>query len=308
MVIGSNLLRGLALVSVLAAPARAECFGNCGYGAAIALVVGGGLALVGLVVFALVKLRLGWLLKWLFAALVILTLVPPTIRDWIHSARQRAAERVDFAGPLPRMDNRRALFLVLDSNAFSGCPFEMQRHVEEESLTQDVLMVDTWSLEGIDFTKPLALADLPVLRQTIRTGMVGEGADAQAMPVTERSLLLAEDRKAAVAGVDYLVISDCYGQSGLSSALRLNPALQGTDAPLRIELAMAPLDGRAGTLDLTQLTFDLLDVQYDGVTPGFLIFARERVGGINREPYDRKLLQDAFCIRSGGGTLPNCVY
>ncbi len=308
MAMGSQLWRGLGLAVILAAPARAECFGNCGYGAAIALVIGGGLAVVGLVGFALVKLRLGWLLKWLFGALVLLTLVPPTIRDWIHSARQRAAESVDFAGPLPRMDDRRTLFLVQDSGYLDGCPFEMQRHVEEESLMQDVLLVDTWSLAGIDFTKPVALADLPVLRQTIRTRMVGEGAQAEPMPVTDRALLSAADRKAALAGVDYLVISDCYGQSGLSDALRLNPVLQGTDAPLRIELAMAPLDGRAGTVDLTQLTFDLLDVQYDGVTPGFLIFARERVGSVNREPYDRKLLQDAFCLRSDGTTLPNCVY
>ena len=308
MPIGRSLFWGLGLTAVLAVPARAECFNNCGFGTMIALVVGVGLAVVALVVFLLWKLRLGWTIKWLAAAVALAVAVPPAFLGYIHDRKHRAVESLDFAGPLPRLDERRPLILVYDLS-FLNCPAALERYVAAKSW-QEVLLVEMWSLEGIDFSRPVALADLPMLRQTMRDETSAEGSTADGRmgtPVTDRSLLSPEERKVMAAEVDYLVIADCYGRSALAEALRLNPALQGLEEQFRVELALAPLQKGEAAVFLPELTFDLLDLGFDGATPGFL-FAGTRVGGANEAPFDPAVLQESFCRRVDGTALDGCGF
>ena len=310
MAIGRKLSLASGLAAAMAAPARAECIYNCGYGAAIAMAIAIGLGVLALVGFALVKLRIGWLIKWLVAALVLLLAVPPLVRDWIHDRKQQSIESLDFAGPLPRVDDRTTLFLIQDATSLGNCPFELARYIEETGFRHGVLLVETGSLTGVDFTKPVALADLPIERQTMRRETVryDQTADSYETEVTDRSVLSAEERQAVAHRVDYLVMADCYMQSGLVAGLRLNPALQAADRPFRIELAMAPRQAGAAPLVLPELSFDLLDLTFAGSTPGFLIFASERYGGVHVAPYDRAQLQDAFCLLSDGTEIEHCRY
>ena len=140
MPIGRSLFWGLGLTAMLAVPARAECFNSCGFGTMIALVVGVGLAVVALVVFLLWKLRLGWTIKWLAAAVALAVAVPPAFLGYIHDRKHRAVESLDFAGPLPRLDERRPLILVYDLS-FLNCPAALERYVAAKSW-QEVLLVE----------------------------------------------------------------------------------------------------------------------------------------------------------------------
>ncbi len=302
---GQHLFPGLALAPLLAAPARAECFGNCGYGTAIAIVAGVGLAAVALVVWIMIRLGIGWLIKWLVGAGALILTIPPLIITALHARSTYAFEQRDHVGTLPRLADKTPL--VLFGNALASCPAALERYVTSWA-REGVLGVEVWPLHSVDFTRPVRLADLPLhlhvgapaLSDDPDYGGTYDGYSHHMRPLSP------QDRQAAAARIDYVIIAECHDNGGLFDAFRDNPALLATTERYSVELAMAPLDPGSGLLSVRDLQFDLLDLQYEGVTSGFL-FASYRIGGPNTAPYDPAALAAALCTKADGTIMPDCV-
>jgi hypothetical protein len=302
---------GLGPGVLLAAPAQAECLGNCGYGTLIAIVVGGGLAVLALIVFAMIKLGVGWLIKWIVGATILALAIPPVIIGAWHDHKRRVFEQRDYAGPLPRLVDRTPLVII--GEALFGCPNVLERYVEAKTV-EGVLMVTFLGGDAIDFRKPVRLADLPIERRTQKIETVVDSYFTEGKEVTfseERMTikvtpLSPAEREAVAAEIDYLVISQCYGGGELFAAFRDIPALHAEAERFDIRLAMAPIEKGSGLLSVRDLTFDLIDLWYDGETRGFL-FTGRRIGGDNSVPYDPAKLEAAFCEEADGMPLPGCI-
>ena len=305
-----TVLAGLLLAVWAAAPAHAECLGNCGYGTLIAIVVGGGLAVLALMVFAMIKLGVGWLIKWIVGATVLAFAIPPIIIDAWHDHKRRVFEQRDHAGPLPRLADRTPLVIIGDG--LFGCPPALERYVTARA-GEGVVTVNFLGGDALDFRKPVRLAELPMERRTRRIETVVDSYFTEGKEVTfseERIIekvtpLSPAERETVASETDYLVISQCYGSGDLFTAFRDIPALQAGDERFDIRLAMAPIEKGSGLLSIRDLTFDLLDRWYDGETRGFL-FTGRRVGGDNSFPYDPASLEAAFCAQPDGTTLKGC--
>lgn len=290
------LLAALGLALGATAPARAECFSGCGYGMIIAIAVGIVLAIVALVIFVMVKLGVGWLIKWLVGAGILLAVVPPLVTTALHARKLARIDALDLAGPLPRMAERMPLF-VLYSAESQGCTPALDRYLAAQS-PHGVLVLETWSNEEpVDFSRPVELSRLPLMRKlTSLTTVTNDPNVAGSYQIQETATkpLTPEERKVAAAEVDYLVFAQCYGSGAVFEAFRQNPALQGTEEPFHVELAMAPLAKGSGVLSVSELTFDLLDLRFDGVTRGD-VFRGPLRGGAHRSPIDPAALEAAFC-------------
>ena len=304
MTIAGRIGCGLALLPWLAPAARAECFSGCGYGTLIAIMVLGGLAVLALFIFVMVKLGIGWLIKWVIAAAVLAVAVPPAgILLW-HEHKTRAFEELDHAGPLPRLADKTPLFII-GSDLFN-CPRPVERYIRALA-GKGVLVVATRLIEGIDFSQPVALADLPITLHV--GGRTGRDPDAE-NPYKGYSYhvrtLQPDQRQAAAASVDYVVFAQCRQRREVFEEFEGHPDLQDATAPFEVELAMAPLEKGSGILSIRALTFDLLDLRYMGWTGGFL-FASARVGGSNTLPYDLSVLEAALCSRRDGSIVSGCA-
>jgi hypothetical protein len=304
MMLARRMLTGLALLPGLATMAEAECFSGCGYGTLLAIIVLGSLALVGLFFFVMVKLGGGWLIKWVIGAAVLAFAAPPIVIAILHSHRQRVFEERDFAGSLPRLADKTPL-VIIGGDLFA-CPRPVERYIRAWA-GKGVLVLTTWPIEEIDFTKPVALADLPLSLHV--GGRTGKDPDAE-NPYKGYSYhvrsLTPEQRQAAAASVDYVVVAECNQRHDIFKAFGDNPALQGTAERFEVELAMAPLRQGSGTLSIADLTFDLLDLGYLGYTEGFL-FAEGQVGGSNSVPYDMAALEASLCLRADGTPVEGCA-
>ena len=178
---------------------------------------------------------------------------------------------------------------------------------------EGVLVVPLWGGDRFDFRNPVRLADLPIERRTRKVETVVDGyfTDGKEVTFTEDRVtekvtpLSPAERETVAAETDYLVIAQCYGQGELFTAFRDIPALQTEAERFDIRLAMAPIEKGSGLLSVRDLTFDLLDLWYDGETRGFL-FAGRKVGGDNSVPYDPAKLEAAFCVKADGTTLAGC--
>jgi hypothetical protein len=310
MTVRRYLVWGLGLAALSGAPVRAECLSNCGYGTLLAIVAAIGLAVLALIVFGMIKLGVGWLIKWIVAAGLLAVIVPPIIVNAIHSWKRDAFEKQDFAGPLPRLADRTPL-VIMGGDLFN-CPAPLERYVKAWA-KEGVLAVTLSSVGGIDFTQPIRLADLPLeMRESaIETVVDGYFVDGQEINFTDERLvervtpLTPGERRVAAANVDYLVIAECNNRNGFFDAFRDIPALETDAERFAVELAMAPIEKGSGIVAVRDLKFDLLDLRYVGVTRGFL-FADTRVGGGNTVPYDLTKLTDAFCARSDGTMMSDC--
>ncbi|NJS40034.1 MAG: hypothetical protein HC783_14610 [Rhodobacteraceae bacterium] len=304
MTLARRMLIGVAVLPCLGTTARAECFSGCGYGTLIAIIVLGGLALVGLILFVMVKLGAGWLIKWVVGAAVLAVAVPPIVIAILHSHRQRVFEARDLAGPLPRLADRTPL-VIIGGDLFQ-CPPPVERYIRAWA-GKGVIVLTTWPIEGIDFTKPVALADLPLSLHV--GGRTGTDPDAE-NPYKGYSYhvrsLTPEQRQAAAASIDYVVVAECSQRHDIFRAFAANPALQEPADRFEVELAMAPVAKGSGTLSIPDLRFDLLDLGYLGYTEGFL-FAEGQVGGRNSVPYDLATLEAALCLRANGTLVAGCA-
>lgn len=176
-----------------------------------------------------------------------------------------------------------------------------------------VYLVELWPVEDMDFSAPIPLATLPLVKftrsfQTVTDSYIVDGKE---IPFSDERLtekmerLSLEDRQSAAAEIDYLVIAQCHDLNGFFDAFRDIPALQADAERFDVELALAPIAKGSGVVSVRDLTFDLLDRRYVGVTRGFL-FAGTRVGGDNSSPYDPAELAEAFCMRPDGTLMPDC--
>ena len=304
MTVRRNLSWGLGVAALAAAPAQAECFSGCGYGTLIAIVALAGLAVLALVIFVMIKLGVGWLIKWIVAAAVLAVAIPPAIIGYRHNHKQWLFEKLDHAGPLPKLADRSPLVII--GGDLSDCPAPLERYVRAWA-KEGVLAVTVWPVEEIDFDKPVRLVDLPLERH-VGGQSSGEEPNYDG-PYKGYSYhvrkLSAEDRAVAAAAIDYVVVAQCNQRHDLFDAFRAIPALQTDAERFDIELAMAPIEKGSGVLSVRDLKFDLLDLWYVGVTRGFL-FANTRVGGSNTVPYDPAKLEAALCTKSDGTTMSDC--
>lgn len=310
MRVAKTISTGLLLAISAAVPARAECLGGCGYGGLIAIVLLAGLAVLALVIFVMIKLGTGWLIKWIAAAAVLAFVIPPAVIGAWHDHKRRVFEQRDHAGPLPMLADRTPLVIIGDG--LFGCPPALERYVTARA-AEGVITVNFLGGDAFDFRKPVRLADLPMERRTREIETVVDSYFTEGKKVTfseERVIekvapLSPAERETVASETDYLVISQCYGSGDLFTAFRDIPALQAEDERFDIRLALAPIEKGSGLLSIRDLTFDLLDLWYDGETRGFL-FAGRRVGGDNSIPYDPANLEAAFCAQPDGTTLKGC--
>lgn len=295
-------------------PAQSECLGGgCYDGLAqfLMLAAVGALAVVALVIFVMVKLGIGWLIKWILAAGLLAAMIPPIVVNALHTRKQSAFEKLDQVGPLPRLADRTPL--VIMGGYLPSCPPVLVRYVEA-NLGAGVLALTMPLVDDVDFAKPVRLAELPLAMHTRALSTVVDSYFVEGKEVTfaeDRMVdkvtpLSADARAAAAASIDYVIIAQCevYG-GGIFDSFRQNPSLQTDAEHFAIDLAMAPIEKGSGMLSVRELKFDLIDLWYAGVTPGFL-FAGSRVGGENRVPYDPELVQQSFCLQKDGTMTPDC--
>ena len=171
----------------------------------------------------MVKLGVGWLIKWIVAAGALAAIVPSVVISAIHSHKRDVFEQLDFAGSLPRLAERTPLVILGD---LTYRPALLERYVKAWA-KEGVLGVSMLSVEGIDFTQPVSLVDLPMERH-VGGQSTGSEPDYDG-PYKGYSYhmrkLSPEDRKAAAAEIDYLVIAQCGERHDLFEAFRDNPAL-----------------------------------------------------------------------------------
>lgn len=297
-------------VCLWSGPAQAECF-NCGYGTAIAMAVAVALAVLGLVMLVVVKLGIGWTIKWAIGALVLAVAIPPLVIDGLHARKQRAFEELDHVGPLPRLADKTPL-VILGGDLMS-CPDSLTRLVRAGA-AEGVLTLPLSTVETTDFAKPVPLADLPIARHTsaVETVDGGSAVDQEEAVFTEQrkfdrvTPLSTDDKAAAVAKIDYLIIAQCGDSHAFFDAFQGVPTLQDVTDHFDVELALAPIEKGSGMLSVGALTFDLLDLRYGGVTRGFLL-SGARYGGENQVPYDPVSLEKAFCSTTDGMIRPDCT-
>lgn len=310
MAIGHNLGFGLAAAASLAAPAQAECLSGCGYGTLVAIAVAIALAVLALGFFVMVKLGIAWLIKWIVVATILAVAIPPAVIGVWHGHKRRVLERLDHAGPLPKLADRTPLVIL--GGELSGCSGQLERYVEAQA-GDGIYMVELWPVEDIDFSGPIPLARLPLVKYSRSMQAVSDSyiVDGEEISFTDERLTGKVDplspggRQSAAAEIDYLVIAQCQDRSGFFDAFRDIPGLQTEADRFDVELALAPIEKGSGTVSVRDLTFDLLDLRYAGVTRGFL-FAGARVGGGNTAPYDPAKLTEAFCARRDGSMTPDC--
>ncbi len=304
MTIAGRIGYGLALLPWLGGAARAECLSGCGYGGLIAIMALVAVAVLALFIFVMVKLGIGWLIKWVIAAAVLAVAVPPAIIAILHSHKERNFNRLDHAGPLPKLADKTPLFII--GGDLFQCPRQVERTIRAWA-GKGVLVVTTWPIEGIDFSQPVALADLPIALHV--GGRTGKDTDAENLYKGYSyhvRALQPDQRRAAADSVDYVVVAQCRQRHELFDAFEDHPDLQDTTEPFYVELAMAPFAKGSGTLSIRALAFDLLDLRYMGSTNGFL-FANTRVGGSNTMPYDLAVLEAALCSRTDGSMVNGCA-
>ncbi len=240
-----------AVLASLAGPAQAECTsGGCYDGIAIflgAVLVYGLLGIALLVMLARAKWRrAGW--RALGVALAIAVGVPLVSQAWL-SWKLAAMERREVAGQPPGLIGS-AVLLIPQGEA---CYNDLCMSVLYGRGAEGAYVLPPAALDGLDMTRPIPLADLPL--QLWRAPGTAGGE------VLRRSLSAVERQEVAAKLSYFIVTAEPYYWSvagPVEAALRTHPDLGGMRPVELVRLAMAPLDG--GTLSLADLRFDLLDL------------------------------------------------
>jgi hypothetical protein len=284
---------------LLPVSARAECMGSCldaMMGALAALAIYGVLAVVILVLLIVSRWRKAGVI--LLAATVLVAVgVPLATQGW-QAWRLSAMERREIVGAPPALTDHVPLLIAPGSD----CLYDACASVLLERGNSGTYILPEAALSGLDLTKPLRLADLPLEQWGFVS--VAEGA------ISPRGRILTpEERQAVAARLDYLVIvtSTHIGieQGPIEAALRANPAMAGMGSGEVVHVALAPLDPSNGTLSLAELRFDLLDLWFSGramtlpLAPYNFKIARNDTVGLD-------LAVEALCSTSDQRMKENC--
>ncbi|MFN4193002.1 MAG: hypothetical protein ACK4FR_08660 [Tabrizicola sp.] len=241
-------LSGLALAG--AGPARAECLGSCADGLTAAiqsLMIYGLIAIVMIVALIRAKSRRAGL--WGLGIVALLALGLPLLSQGWLTWKLRAVEAREVVGRPPPLAARTPLLIAMDDRCWDGlCAAVLQGR------SAGTLVLLGRGLDGIDLSRPVRLADLPL---ELWTAPVGSARFAPRR-------LAPEERRDAAARIDYLVIISSprgAGRAGpVEAALRGNPDLAGMGPGEVVHLLMAPVPPGQGSLSLATLRPDLLDL------------------------------------------------
>ncbi|MBL9047638.1 MAG: hypothetical protein JNK34_10080 [Tabrizicola sp.] len=250
MAFRQKTLLGL-LVAVLPASANAECLGSC-----MDSLVGSMVSMLVYLVIGIVLLVMLIRAKWRKAglralvAVAVLALVVPLISQAWVAWKLRGVEAREIVGEPPAMATRTPLLITPDDY----CQDSACEAVLIGRSAAGAYVLPAHMLDGLDVTKPLALADLP-LELWLPPGTSGE---------ERRRELTPDERHEAALRIDYLIFTTWSyhvpGPGQLEAGLRGNAVLSGMDAAAGVRLMLAPLDPATGVLDLTVLKPDLLDL------------------------------------------------
>lgn len=339
-------LIGFGIGWVVAAFGLGCLYGNCPAGFlitiypptfALLITVAGPTAAVFAAAWLLHWAGLAWIFKWIPVVGGLLALAPWAVTNSHQMWRVWDVEAREIAKPLPPMAERTPL--VLFGGEYEGrltfkCSYTMLLMHKTQG-PGGILAARLSSLKGLDFTKPVALADLPLELHSIEDAPEAllpgpdaaaepwvipaeDGGDAPGQALKDHSdmddvpgeafrirALSAEERKAAAQEIDYVIISGCRDHSLIDRGLDLHPGLQDLPFDTRVSLAFAPLQKGAGVLDLAALDFDLLDLDWRDMAEGLIPWvsranwARDRSPGIGYQV-------EAFCVAAEGGRNPAC--
>ena len=236
----------VALVA-LTGTARAECLGSCAdamFGALFAMVAYGLLGVVALVMLARAKWRRrGVMLVVAVTALAVgLPLISQAWQSWKHQRMQQG----EIVGTLPDLSTKTVLFL---SDGINSCYYNTCSVLLWAQGEDGVLALPIEALAGLDLSKPLALADLPL-------EVWQRPADGSSTP--RGRPLTPSERQEAAGRVDYLVLVQDLRFSGDSGPVEAALAARDLGAGARVRLALAPITG--AVLDLAGADYDLLDL------------------------------------------------
>lgn len=234
-----------------AAPAQAECLGSCAKDLEAAL-----LSFLVYLVIAITLLVMLIRAKWRRAGLkglglvLVLSLGVPLVSQAWTAWKLRSVEGREIAGSPPKLAERTVLLITPDEYCYdSACAV-----VVRASGAAGVHVVLATALEGLDLTRPVAIADLPIEIWAQPT----DGGEIR------RRAMSAEERQAAASRIDYLVMTTwAYFPADpgpVEAALRSNPAVPGMGAGETVRFLMAPLDPAQGEIAFATLRPDLLDL------------------------------------------------
>ncbi|MGL4237623.1 hypothetical protein [Tabrizicola sp.] len=240
-----------------ALPARAESIGGySGLGVALAsFAVYGLIAVVLLVMLIRAKWRRAGL--WSLGVVATLAIGPPFLSQSWQAWKLSAMEGREIVGKPPSLASRTPLFIahrsVCDEVYDDACAAAIVGRGEP-----GVYFLDSDALDGIDLTKPVALADLPLEFWNSEKEIEGD-------PQIQSRPLSPSERTEAAGRIDYVVIMWPGGwpypiAEALDLALRSNPTLNGMRTGESMNIGLAPLDPALGVLSFADLRFDLLDL------------------------------------------------
>jgi hypothetical protein len=254
----------LAALMATASAAQAECVSAaCNDKLGMFILIVGGFVLLAIVIVVML-IRPNWRKEGvilLALSVAVFAGIPLASQGWM-ALKQAAMERREILGQPPVMADRTPLVIVPEW----GCKRGPCDAVLRGRGATGAYVVARKSLDRLDPTKPIPLADLPLEFQSF-------------IPLGNQrvSRLLSEEERREVAGrIDYVIlvgpILDGYRYDrrkldtvgAIDHLLRDNPALAGRTEREFVQLAMAPIDPASGTLLFADLQFDVLELWFFG--------------------------------------------
>lgn len=253
-------------------------------GAFVAMLVYGGIGVAVLVMLIREKWRRGGL-RLLVATLMIAFGVPLASQGW-QAWRLHGMEGREVAGVPPALQDR--MPLLIDDGGYYMCGYGPCAPVLWSRGEEGAYGLPFDALAGLDLTKPIPLADLPLELWQYPTDGTGE---------IRRKVLSPAEREEAAARIDYVVLAQqVYAGDDVApveAAMRQTSALTDLQSDELVHLVMAPLTG--GTLALTELDFDVLDLTLDRPALAFPLAPYNTQPAAN-ETASYDVLYELFCL------------
>jgi hypothetical protein len=249
--VAGKWLIGLCIVLLVTGPVRAECLGACASDLAAAffsLVVYG---LIGIVLLIML-IRAKWRRKglWGLGIVAVLALGVPLISQAWLSWKLRGVEAREIVGEPPVLAAWTPLLITPDDY----CSDNACEAVLRGRGAAGAYVILTRALDGMDLSQAVPLADLPL---EVWSPLTASGE------LPRRTLTPAE-RQEAAGRIDYLIVTTWpyypADPGPIEAALRLNPEVSGMGPGEAVRLLLAPMDPGLGTLTLSAVRPDVLDL------------------------------------------------